>query len=244
MRISTIELSVCLTLLHPRTQHDRNNGSTSHSFASGRSEHKPRVNKLSPRSNGQYFADDIFICIFANERSSLCIHIQRNLPQSAEMSTLVQAKAWRRTGDMVQCCPRSTTPLGSCRPQWVNTYDYCFRTILSWYLEHTMVTSQWARWRLKSPVSPLFTQPFAQAQINENIKAPCHWPFVRGIHRWSVNSPHKGPVTRKKLPFDDVIMNLHMQNYLNFEYAFIHAIEILSCHTSICIKIYFLTRFH
>ena len=30
--------------------------------------------------------------------------------------------------------------------------------------------------------------------------------FVRGIHRWPVNSPHKGPVTRKMLPFDDVIM--------------------------------------
>ena len=31
--------------------------------------------------------------------------------------------------------------------------------------------------------------------------------FLRGIHRWPVNSPHKGPVRRKMLPFDDVIMN-------------------------------------
>ena len=30
--------------------------------------------------------------------------------------------------------------------------------------------------------------------------------FVRGIHRRPVNSPHKGPVTRKIFPFDDVIM--------------------------------------
>ena len=30
--------------------------------------------------------------------------------------------------------------------------------------------------------------------------------FVRGIHRWPVNSPHKGPVTRKMFPFADVIM--------------------------------------
>ena len=29
--------------------------------------------------------------------------------------------------------------------------------------------------------------------------------FVRGIHRWPVNSPHKWPVMRKMLPFDDVI---------------------------------------
>ena len=31
--------------------------------------------------------------------------------------------------------------------------------------------------------------------------------FVRGIHRWPVNSPHKWPVTRKMFPFDDVIVN-------------------------------------
>ena len=31
--------------------------------------------------------------------------------------------------------------------------------------------------------------------------------FVWGIHRWSVNSPHKWPVTRKMFPFDDVNMN-------------------------------------
>ena len=30
--------------------------------------------------------------------------------------------------------------------------------------------------------------------------------FVRGIHRWPVNSPHKWPVTRNMFPFDDVIM--------------------------------------
>ena len=30
--------------------------------------------------------------------------------------------------------------------------------------------------------------------------------FVRGIHRGPVNSSHKGPVTRKGFPFDDVFM--------------------------------------
>ena len=30
--------------------------------------------------------------------------------------------------------------------------------------------------------------------------------FVRGIHWWPMNSPHKGPVTRKKFTFDDVIV--------------------------------------
>ena len=30
--------------------------------------------------------------------------------------------------------------------------------------------------------------------------------FVRGIHRWPVNSPHKGTVMRKMFPFDNVFM--------------------------------------
>ena len=65
--------------------------------------------------------------------------------------------------------------------------------------------------RLKSPASRLFNQPFIQAQI----KLKKHWSsvalaFVRGIHRWPVNSRHKGPVTRKMFPFDDV----------NVDYAF------------------------
>ena len=60
--------------------------------------------------------------------------------------------------------------------------------------------------RLKSPASPLFTQPFIQAQIKENIKAPRHWPLCGEYHRSPVNSPHKWPVTRKLFPFDDVVM--------------------------------------
>ena len=30
--------------------------------------------------------------------------------------------------------------------------------------------------------------------------------FMRGIHRWPVDSPHKGQITRKIFSFDDVIM--------------------------------------
>ena len=34
--------------------------------------------------------------------------------------------------------------------------------------------------------------------------------FVRGIHRSPVDSPHKGPVTRKMFPFDDVLVICYM----------------------------------
>ena len=61
---------------------------------------------------------------------------------------------------------------------------------------------------LKSLASPLFTQPCVQAQIKENIKAPRHWPLS------AVKSPHKGPLTRKMLPLDDVIMMLSISHAL------------------------------
>ena len=41
--------------------------------------------------------------------------------------------------------------------------------------------------------------------------------FVRGIHRWPVNSPQKGPVTRKMFPFDDVIMGCSHSGCLDLE---------------------------
>ena len=40
-------------------------------------------------------------------------------------------------------------------------------------------------------------------------QSPASQFFVRGIHRWPVNSPHKGPVKRNMFPFDDVIMIRH-----------------------------------
>ena len=45
--------------------------------------------------------------------------------------------------------------------------------------------------------SRLFAQPFIQVAIKENIKATPSLAFVRRIHRWPVDSPHKGTVTRK-----------------------------------------------
>ena len=58
---------------------------------------------------------------------------------------------------------------------------------------------------VKSAASRLFTEAFIQAQIKENIKAPCRWPLCG-------NSPVTGefPTQRvsnaKMFPCDDVIM--------------------------------------
>ena len=45
--------------------------------------------------------------------------------------------------------------------------------------------------------SLMIVYSYIQAHINENIKAPRHWPLWEEILRWPVNCPHKGPVTRK-----------------------------------------------
>ena len=63
----------------------------------------------------------------------------------------------------------------------------------------------WTAMHYKSPASRMFAQPFVQAEITENIKAPRHWPV------WGESTsgfPHKGPVARKMFPFDDVIMGV------------------------------------
>ena len=62
----------------------------------------------------------------------------------------------------------TTTSCSACRKWWG-----------CWKGEHRHITmtSWWARWRFKSPVSRLFTQPFIQTQVKENIKALRHWPL-------------------------------------------------------------------
>ena len=58
---------------------------------------------------------------------------------------------------------------------------------------------------------------------------------VRRIHRWTVNSPHKGPVTRKIFPFDDVIMICFNWNCGNSTHQYV-LLDIISCYRTTCIS--------
>ena len=51
--------------------------------------------------------------------------------------------------------------------------------------------------------------------------------LVRGIRGWPVISPHKGPVTRKMIPLDDVIMD--MPHYASQELCTCSAFVVLCC---------------
>ena len=74
---------------------------------------------------------------------------------------------------------------------------------------------KWPSWHLQLPVNKVFVQPFF-GTYNKGISKFCvNGPllgestddFMRGIHWWPVDSPHKGPVTWKMVSFDDVIMS-------------------------------------
>ena len=51
----------------------------------------------------------------------------------------------------------------------------------------------------------VYSSVYSGADQRKHQRSPS-LAFVRGIHRWPVNSAHKEPVTRKMFPFDDVIM--------------------------------------
>ena len=60
-----------------------------------------------------------------------------------------------------------------------------------------------------SSITIVYSTVYSRRRSKEisKLKALRHWPLWGEIHRWPVNFPHKGPVTRKKFPFDDVIMH-------------------------------------
>ena len=65
------------------------------------------------------------------------------------------------------------------------------------------LSSSWARWRLNLKI--VYSTVYSCADQGKH-QSSASLAFVRGIHRWPVNSLHKGPVTRKMFAFDDVTM--------------------------------------
>ena len=67
-----------------------------------------------------------------------------------------------------------------CASCWINSriavdVRHCYAQVKFREIYHAE-SSDWLKC-LKSSASWLFTQPFIQTQIKENIKAPCHWPL-------------------------------------------------------------------
>ena len=88
-------------------------------------------------------------------------------------------------------------------PQWVHHNDFIMGTMAS------QITSL-----------PIVYSTVYSGADQRKHKSSASLAFVGGIHRWPVNSPHKGPVTwtRKFFPFDDVIMKFLFRHH-NVWYA-------------------------
>ena len=69
----------------------------------------------------------------------------------------------------------------------------------------TVISYAWVIRLLKSRVTQLFFQQLVQAYNKENIKARHHWPFVKGINRWRVDSLYKRSVMQKAYSCRDVV---------------------------------------
>ena len=65
----------------------------------------------------------------------------------------------------------------------------------------------------------VYTTVYSDADQSKN-QSSASLAFVWGIHWGPVNSPHKWPVKRKMLPFDDVIMWKHFLCYWPFVRGF------------------------
>ena len=75
----------------------------------------------------------------------------------------------------------------------------------------------WAPCLLKLPTTRLILQQFVQADNKGNINVLHYWPFVRVMHLWPVDSPHKLPTMRKAFACHDfIIAMLKCQLYLRF----------------------------
>ena len=112
--------------------------------------------------------------------------------------------------------------------------DRILVSIKWWCSLHITMTSRWARWRpCVNKVTMQFThyndvtmgtmasQITSLAIVCSTVysgadqrkhQSPASLAFVWGIHRGPVNSPHKGPVTRKMFPFDDVITRYNQRS--------------------------------
>ena len=96
------------------------------------------VNSLAPGGFENIFQNVFFKLIsWIDTLSNSCETALRSMPQnpSDDKSTLVQVMAWCRQAAshyLSQCCPRSLSPYGVTRPQWVNASgQHLFRYIVS-----------------------------------------------------------------------------------------------------------------
>ena len=110
-------------------------------------------------------------------------------------------------------CNTSLSPIGTedtvwHHPTWLRLLCYPI---------NKMIDIQMIMNAMESPVtSPTIVYSIVYSVADQRRhKSSASLAFVRGIHRWPVNSQHKGPVMPNMFPFDDVIMEKHSNVHIN-----------------------------
>ena len=97
----------------------------------------------------------------------------------------------------------SMTGFGPCMP--FGLWFIADMTYISKSLMYSDFGLPW-QWRHNDGDGVSNHQPFIQGVDQRKHQSSVSLAFVSGIHRWPVNSPHKGPETRKMFPFHNVII--------------------------------------
>ena len=118
----------------------------------------------------------------------------------------MQRPDWSNLHDMHKALDANTRkhqfPFGVCALYllFINIHSRCCCS----YIHYKDVTMSAISSQITSLISVYSTVYSGTDQRKHQSSASM--AFVRGSHRWPVNSPHKWPVTRNMFPFDDVIM--------------------------------------
>ena len=134
------------------------------------------------------------------------------LDLTANKTVLVQAMAWCRQATshyLNQGWPILPSPYGVTRLQWVKHRWNILKAILRnqrHYRDAIMDTMASQITSLMVVYSTVYSGADQRKHHSSTSLA-----FERGLHRGPVNSPHRGSVTRKMFPFDDVIMEISLK---------------------------------
>ena len=81
--------------------------------------------------------------------------------------------------------------------------SYCYYWLILFH-QRDPITLQWRQSTLASQITSLTIYSGTDQRKHQSSASLA---FMRGIHLWPVNSPHKGPVMQKMFLFDDTIMS-------------------------------------
>ena len=109
----------------------------------------------------------------------------------------------------IQCQEIMQMPPYFCRSKQFSTYRlscrHHYRVIWRLWVLHYNDVMMCAMASQITSLTYVYSSVYSGADKKKH-QSSASLAFVRGIHRWPVNSLHKGPVTWKMFPFDDVIM--------------------------------------